>query len=438
MTTAAGSPADAPLPAASAVTLSPEGFDPNSDAHVKIRGRLRRLLISMALGNLGIFLIWGAIPGVMLALQVQELDPARKAANLAVTLTISSFVAMLAQPVAGMLSDRTRNRLGRRAPWMLLGAFCGGLALIGLAFSNTLVWITIAWVLAELSYNFAQGPMSAILPDRVPRGVRGTFASLAALGFLAGGYGGPIIGASFADHLRAGYFFFAGLVLLIMVLFAVISPDHPSTGLRRAPLSLATFARTFWVSPRAHPDFFWGFTGRLLLFVSYFLVSTYQLYILQDYIGLGADAVRFIPVLALVGLGGNIVAVLIGGPVSDRVGRRKPIAIAAGLLYALAMLFPWVLPTTTGMLFAAAILGLGFGTYLSVDGALMSEVLPSSDDFGKDLGVLNIAATLPQIIAPWVVTLIVAIFGGYTLLFPVAMVIALVGAAAIIPIKSVR
>jgi MFS family permease len=82
--------------------------------------------------------------------------------------------------------------------------------------------------------------------------------------------------------------------------------------------------------------------------------------------------------------------------------------------------------------------GLGFGAYMSVDGALMSEVLPSKVDFGKDLGVLNIAATLPQTLGPAIAGAIVLIFHGYAALFPIGAVIAILGAIAVIPIKSVR
>jgi MFS family permease len=89
------------------------------------------------------------------------------------------------------------------------------------------------------------------------------------------------------------------------------------------------------------------------------------------------------------------------------------------------------------MLIYAFINGLGFGAYMSVDGALMSEVLPSKSDFGKDLGVLNIAATLPQTLGPAIAGVIVLTL-GYHGLFPIGAVIALVGAVAIIPIKSVR
>ena len=83
-------------------------------------------------------------------------------------MTIGAFFAMLAQPIAGQISDRTRSRFGRRAPWIFIGALAGGLALVGLAFANSLVGVVIAWTLVQITYNFAQGPLSAVMPDRVP------------------------------------------------------------------------------------------------------------------------------------------------------------------------------------------------------------------------------------------------------------------------------
>ena len=101
-----------------------------SDERVKITGGLRKLLWWMMPANLGVFILWGAIPGVLLPLQMESLDAAHKVANLALVSTIGAFAAMIAQPIAGAVSDRTRSRFGRRAPWMVGGAVVGGLALI--------------------------------------------------------------------------------------------------------------------------------------------------------------------------------------------------------------------------------------------------------------------------------------------------------------------
>jgi MFS family permease len=405
---------------------------------VKIRGRLRRLLFSMLLANVGLFAMWGAIPGILLPLQIQGIvGDESKAGTLAIVSTVGAFVAMIAQPIAGMVSDRTRSRFGRRAVWMVGGTLVGGLGLEFMGASNGIVQLAVAWIIVQVAYNFAQGPLSAILPDRVPSSVRGTFSAITGLGLMAGALIGTIAATQFANAVPAGYLTFGGIAILATVLFVVLNPDKSSKGEPREPFRLSTFLQTFWVSPRKHPDFFWGFTGRLLLYSSYYIVTNFQLYLLQDYIGLKDEAVNLVPVISLVSLAGVIIATLVGGPLSDKLGRRKIIVIVAGVIMAVAFVFPFVFPTVFGMLAFALLSGIGFGSYQSVDTALMSEVLPSKQDFAKDLGVLNMASTLPQTLAPAIAGLIVVLF-GYAALFPIAIVVALVGSFAVLPIRSVR
>ena len=146
-----------------------------------------------------------------------------------------------------------------------------------------------------------------------------------------------------------------------------------------------------------------------------------------------------VPVLGVVSLVGMVVTMSFSGPLSDRLGRRKVFVIVASLVMAGAMVVPLVMPTITGMIIFTALNGLGFGCYMAVDGALMSEVLPSEGTFAKDLGVLNIAGALPFSLAPALAPAILALSGGsYGVLFTVAGGCAIVGAAAIWPVKGVR
>ena len=400
------------------------------------RRGVRRLLWWIVPANLGIFLIWGAVPGILLPAQITELDPANKVVNLLIVTTIGSFASILAQPIAGQLSDRTRSRFGRRAPWIFLGALAGGLALTGLAFANSLLGIVIAWTLVQIAYNFAQGPLSAIMPDRVPLARRGTFAALSGIGLMVGALGGSIVGSLFLHSIAAGYVIFAIISLVTLSLFVIFNPDYPSTKIQPEPFKLVDFLRTFWVNPIEHPDFFWAFTGRLLLYTGYFAVTGYQFFILTDYLGV-EDPATVIPILGLLSLVGILISTIISGPLSDRIGRRKPFIFGSSVVVGLAMVIPMVSPTIEAWMLMTFVSGFGFGMFQAVDTALISEVLPSAKSFAKDLGVVNIAATLPQTLAPGVAGAIVLVF-GYQGLFPVAIVLGILGAFAIWPIKAVR
>lgn len=423
-------------PVVEGVTETVEALE-SGDERVKITGGLRRLLLWLLPANLGVFILWGAIPGVMLALQVTTLDPANKVANLALVTTVGAFAAMLAQPIAGAVSDRTRSKFGRRAPWMVGGALVGGLALIGMASANTLVQIGIAWTMVQIAYNFVQGPLSAILPDRVPVRARGTFAALGGAAAMLGAIGGQVIGAGLARSLGVGYVLLAGITLVTTTLFVVFNPDQSSRDLQLPKFEVVDFLRTFWVNPIKYPDFAWAFAGRLLLYTGYFSVTGYNLYLLQDYIKLGDAAVGYVPLLGLISLAGMLPTIAISGPISDRIGRRKIFVFISSVVVGLGLLIPWVWPTLPGMMAMSLVCGLGFGAFQSVDQALMTEVLPSADSFAKDLGVVNIAATLPQTLAPAVGGAIVLAF-TYSGLFPVRIVLSIVGAFAVFMIKAVK
>ncbi|UOQ90765.1 MFS transporter [Agromyces endophyticus] len=408
----------------------------NEDPPAPITG-VRRLLGWIIPANLGIFMIWGAVPGILLPAQItSQFGEADKVTNLLIVTTIGSFFSMLAQPIAGQISDRTRSRFGRRAPWIFLGSLAGGLALVGLAFADSLVGVVVAWTLVQITYNFAQGPLSAVMPDRVPLNRRGTFAALSGIGLMVGALGGQIVGSMFLGSIAAGYVTFAVFSLVILTLFIVFNPDHPSKDLSPEPFKLADFLRTFWVNPVEHPDFFWAFTGRLLLYTGYFAVTGYQFFLLTDYFGIENPG-EVIPVLGLISLAGILVATVASGPLSDRFGRRKPFVFASSLVTGLALVVPWVWPDLTAWMIMTFIAGLGFGMFQAVDTALMSEVLPSAKSFAKDLGVVNIAATLPQTLAPAVAGGIVLTL-GYAGLFPVGIVLSVLGAFAVWPIKAVK
>jgi MFS family permease len=124
---------------------------------------------------------------------------------------------------------------------------------------------------------------------------------------------------------------------------------------------------------------------------------------------------------------------------SDRTGRRKLFVLAASAVYGLALFVIALATDLNGFLVGMAIGGLGFGVYVAVDLALAADVLPDTASAAKDLGVFNIAGALPFSLAPAIAPAILAAGGGsYGVLYAVAGISALLGAAAILPVKRVR
>src|SRR2546429_649003 len=94
----------------------------------------KRWIAFIALANLGLYLGYFGPITVLLPNQVQAIaGPAHKVAVLGWVTGIGAAVAMISNPVAGALSDRTTSRFGRRHPWTVCGALAGAAALVLLA-----------------------------------------------------------------------------------------------------------------------------------------------------------------------------------------------------------------------------------------------------------------------------------------------------------------
>jgi MFS family permease len=137
-----------------------------------------------------------------------------------------------------------------------------------------------------------------------------------------------------------------------------------------------------------------------------------------------------------------VVTSIIGGIISDHTGRRKMLVTVSGLLMAAAALLLAFWETWPSALAAATLYGMGYGAYIAVDQALITQVLPNPEDRGKDLGIINIANNLPYVLAGGLGGLIIDGFGrdrlGYPVLFGLSLVTALLAALTVRPIKSVR
>jgi MFS family permease len=218
------------------------------------------------------------------------------------------------------------------------------------------------------------------------------------------------------------------------------SDDDPLPAGAARPIAWRRFLLEF-IRPLRHRDFAWAWTTRLLVNIGNHMVTLYLIFFLADAVHLKETAglEPAFGVLMLTGLYAVFVIItsVIGGRLSDRTGKRKPLVIASSATIALASLILAFAPTWTGGIIGACVLGIGFGAFLAVDFALITQVLPNAADRGKDLGVINIASSLPQVIAPVIAWPFVTLWGGYVSLYVAAAVIGALGAVFVVKIKGV-
>lgn len=408
-----------------------------------VQGAARwRLQLSLMVNFFLLMGLYSGVLGVLLPNQIAELSPASKENNLALLFAITSVFSTLATPIAGALSDRTRSRWGRRAPWIAIGSLIGSASLFGVSMMTGFWSLMVLWVMAAVAYNSMQPAMTTLIADRFAPETRGSVSGIVGAGMTAGLTAGTVVAGYLASQRMLAYGLFAGAIAASCVAFVALNREPPSDALPRRPIHWAAFFKSFWISPREHPDFAWAFASRFTIYMGYQAVAAYLLYILRDYVGLGDDASNLaIANMAMVTLVCLVVSSLASGWLSDRLQRRKPFVIGGSLFMGAAMVAPLLAPSMAGMWVYAAVIGVGYGMFMSIDMALMTQVLPKAalGDEGKDLGVLTTAVNIPQIISPVMAAVLLGIFGGdYRAIFIAAVVFVFGSALCVLPIKSVR
>jgi MFS family permease len=393
----------------------------------------------LALANLAVFMGFFTPIQQLLPEQVQAIDPARKETMLAWVTGLGALAAVVANPVAGALSDRTSparwlpGRLrGRRHAWTLGGGLLGAAALVALAGQHTIAGVAACWFVAQSCFNAMLASITAAVPDRVPVRQRGAVSGWVGIPQILGLVLGVLLVTVFVHGVAAGYLAVAVAVVLLTLPFPLSTPDDPLPPEHRPPFQL----RRFWVSPRRHPDFAWAFGTRFLVFFGNALGTLYLLYFLSDAIHY-PDPQGGLLILILIYAAAILATAVLSGWRSDRTGKRKVFVYVSGVLMALAALLLALAPTWPMAMVAAGVLGAGFGVYLSVDNALVTQVLPAVRDRAKDLGVVNIASSAPQVIAPVVAAPIVRGLGGYPALYALTALVTLLGTVFVSRIRSV-
>jgi MFS family permease len=371
---------------------------------------------------------------VLLPQQVEALAPHDKEAALALVLGAGAACTLVANPIFGALSDRTRSRFGRRRPWIAFGFAGGSIAIALLAAAPALPLVVAGWCAVQTLLNAPFAALSAAVPDEVPAAQRGTAAGYLGLALVVGiGLGTGL--AVLAGAITTGYLLCA-LAALLFALPYVLMGRHTSRA-PETPWRWGEFLRGFWINPVRHRDFGWGFLTRFLVNLGNSLVLLYLFFFLSDVVGI-SDPASSVLVLTAIYSVAMLVSVVVAGTLSDRSGRRRAFVTGGAVVMAGAAVLISVWPTWPGVIAAAAALGIGFGAYSAVDFALLTQVLPTARDRGKDLGVLNIASSLPQVIAPAIAAPIVTALGGYRALYLAAAAIEVAGAILVYRIRSVR
>jgi len=393
-----------------------------------------------ALGYVGAYVALVTPVASTLALKVADLDPEGKAASLGLISAVGALFAMVANPLAGALSDRSTSPFGRRRPFIVGGAGVGlvGLAIVG--FAPSIPVVLLGWVIAQLAFNLVLAALQALLPDQIAPEKRARVSAILGISQQVS----PLVGIGIATGVLAAgagfgaVFIVPGLVGAVLLGLLVWRLDDVPLA-SAEPFRLGEFLRGFRPTPGKARDFGLAWFGRFFVILGFAMYTTYQVYFIIDRLGIAEEDVTVIQLVAVLIFSIVLtISAVVSGRLSDKWGRRKIFVYLAVGIVGLGMLLLAFTATVALFYVAAVVMGLGIGAFFAVDLALVTDVLPDSEHAAaKDLGIFNIANALPQSVAPAIAPVLLAV-GDYTLLFAAAAVLAFVGAAFIVPIKAVR
>jgi MFS family permease len=414
--------------------------------------------------------MWTSLGGLIIPdLVLQLVGRGHEGFALGVLEGVGSIMAVVWQPIAGALSDRTRSRLGRRHPFILAGTIGDVLFLIGLALAGSFGLVLIFYFLLQTASNTAQGPYQGLMPDIVPVEQRGTasgyFGVANVVGLLAGTIGAGVILAH-AGRVAA-ILSICALLVVTMLITILLIPDRGErtssqfTSARQAIVT--TFSR-----PLRYPTFLWLMGSRLLILMGLLGVQSFVFFYFNNVFFHNDRKDTITASYTLLGLV-IVAAFVVSWPAaraSDRFGRR-PFILIGGLMGAAGVLMlvfshyqvlpTQLLDTLARMLkvpplaaqatLVGVFIGIGYGIFFSVDWAFIQDIIPT-EEAGLFMGFSNIATAGAGIIARFIGGFLLDPFnrgphllglpGGFPVIFSLFSASLLVGALLILKVPEVR
>lgn len=326
--------------------------------------------------------VWSAILGVFLQSRVAELAPSDDVRAYAWIASGGALVAALVQLAAGFASDRRIVRTGHRRDFYVWGVVIAAASLLGFFAAPSLAVLVTAFVALQIGMNVAGGPYQAAISDAIGEDRRGRASAWMSVSSFAGSVTGLLVAATL--HGLA-----AGTALAVALLAgSAIALVHlrtlPWAELRPAALQVTAPMATILVSRAAINVGFYTLFGFLFFFVRE------SLHVADARTTTGLLFLTF----TIAGVGGAALA----GPAADRYDKRVVISVAAVAIAFAVGAFAFAL--NLGVAFAAAFAaGAAWGAFFTADWAIAYAVLPRGA-MASAMGVWNLAAAIPQIIAP--------------------------------------
>jgi MFS family permease len=342
----------------------------------------------------GIQVVWGAILGISLQARSTAFHLSDPVSAYALVAALGAALAALTQVVVGFLCDARLARIGHRREFYHIGIAIALPSLLAFYLAPTYSGFLIAFVGLQIGMNVFGGPYQAAVPDHVPPSRSGS-ASAWMSGYQFFGQCAGLAIATFASLSVAGIAIAAALALSFCVTFAHLGSLAVNIPTMPARLRIDRDFQTVLISRASINLGFYTFVGFLFFFV-------------RDVVG-SANARQLTGVLFLAFTLAGVMGAALAGRASDRIDKRVVVTLA-GAAIAVTVGGLAGAHSLWAILICGALAGIAWGAFFTADWAIAYVVLPP-DSMATAMGVWNLAAALPQIVAPLLGAAIVSALG---------------------------
>src|SRR5437764_3609467 len=360
--------------------------------------------------------------------------------------TIGAAFAIVWQPAIGALSDNSRFVLGRRRPYIAIGVVGDIVFLTIIAFVTSYWGLLVAYVFFQMASNTAQGPYQGMLPDQIPEDQRAEASGYYGLMNMVGTiFGFLVVGGILipTHHVRLAILTLPLVIAIAgaLVIFGV--PDRRRTSPVTQPLGRSVVL-SFAIDARTYRDFAWLMVSRLFFLMGVVGISTYAFNFIRFtfHYSEGQASLYSSALQAIVVVFAAVLA-MTAGFLAERYGKKRLVAAACviGAAGAFCLIFA---PNLISILAFGIVLGIALGTFLSVDWAFMTDLIPKAEA-GRYMGVSNIATASAGFIARPILGPIIDAFNnnrtstvGYRIMFGVVTVFFLIALLTLRPVHEVK
>jgi Na+/melibiose symporter-like transporter len=353
--------------------------------------------IKITIFGLALSALWGSLHSVIMPVRLLDfVAESQKNTYLGLLTFTGLILAMVIQPVAGAISDRSSFSWGRRRPYILLGGVLTLFFLFGIGYAQSYAALFAIYCLLQIASNTAQGPYQAFIPDLVAEEKRGLASGVKNLVEVVGGVAVLyFMGRFMSRYLTDGGSFWLWLALGALAIIwlgtmlatVLMVRERPGGGDSRFSLRPA-LSPSFKIEARTSRNFALFLVSRFLILIAFIILQRYALYFLMDVVGVTDPAAVTADLLIVVGVC-SLAAAYPAGRLSDRVGRRLVI-MASGLLGALGIVVLFFSSSYIQVMFCGALLGIAFGAFMSANWALATELVTKGGE-ARYLGLTNLA-----------------------------------------------